>query len=617
VWYEPEKYRKEFVDFNKELAEIKGELDDNEAKITFAKFMRRNIGFATEMLTGIKLAPYQIITIKGMLDRNYSMCVWGRGVGKTFCAAVYCLLQCIFEPGSKILIAGPTFRTARFIFNHVEQICEKPEARLLMDAMGIKAKRNDEFRWSVNGGSIVAIPLSGEKIRGFRANVMVIDEFLLMSEDMIERVLLPFLVSPSDVGKRIEQRQKEDKMIKEGSMKEEDRREFSNNAKMIALSSASYKVEYLARKFDSYVEQLYDPEPSKEGVTYFISQLAWDAIPDYMMDKSVIEVAKSNEANTANFTREYGAQFIDGSDSYFNMNKMIACTVPDTQEPTLLVRGFKDRKYILAIDPNFSNSATADHFAMCVIELDEDLQGGTVVHQYAKAGKDLKDHIKYLYYILTNFNIEMICIDYAGYQFVEAANESELFRKIGFELKVFDFTAEKDGAEWEEELKKAKNGYNKTIQKIVFTQYFTTDFIRKGNEWLQGCIDYKKIWFGGSIKSHKDAFERAINANINLDLLGLIDDEGEKGNTMDDHITEQEVLLAQTKYQCASIEVKTTAKGVQSFDLPQLMKRDHTTKRMRRDSYTALMLACWAMKCYADIMRVPDEQKETFTPFFV
>ena len=57
------------------------------------------------------------------------MCVWGRGCGKTFIASVFCFLQCIFEPGTKILIAGPTFRTARFIFNNLEKIVESKGGR--------------------------------------------------------------------------------------------------------------------------------------------------------------------------------------------------------------------------------------------------------------------------------------------------------------------------------------------------------------------------------------------------------------------------------------------------------------------------------------------------------
>ena len=110
------------------------------------------------------------------------MCVFGRGCGKSFMAAVFCFLQCVFEPNTKILIAGPTFRTARFIFNNLEKIVDSKGAELLAQCFGAKAKRNDQFEWQINGGSIVAIPLNGEKIRGFRANILVLDEFLLLPE---------------------------------------------------------------------------------------------------------------------------------------------------------------------------------------------------------------------------------------------------------------------------------------------------------------------------------------------------------------------------------------------------------------------------------------------------
>jgi hypothetical protein len=618
MWYCPKKFeRTDLVNYNDELEKLKGEITEHEAKVSLARYWRQNIRECVEFLTGVRLATYQVITIKGMMNRNYAMCVWGRGVGKTFCAAVYCILQCLFEPKTKILIAGPTFRTARFIFEEIEKIVNRPDAKLLLDCFGAKLRKNDLFSWEINEGGIRAIPLNGEKIRGFRANVLVIDEFLLMSEDMVERVLLPFLVSPQDVERRIKVRAVEKERIKAGLMTEADAEVFTNDAKMIALSSASYTCEYLYRKFESYVKEIFDEEPRPEGTTFFVSNLAWDAIPPEMMDKSIIEVANSNVSNSANFKREYGAQFIDGSDSYYSMKKMQECTVPDGEYPTLLLRGEKDKKYILSIDPNFSNSPTADHFAMCVIEMDMDGTGGTVVHQYAKAGKDLKDHIKYFYYLLTNFNIEMIIIDYAGYQFIESANENELFRKAGLELKIFDFTSEKDGLEYDEELKKAKREYNKTIQKIVFTQYFTTDFIRKANEWLQGCIDYKKIWFGGVIKGNPTAHEKAVSTNLNYSLLGLSKDGESKGDTVDEFIATQEVLINQTKYECADIEVKTTAKGVQSFDLPMMHKRDKRAERRRRDSYTALMLGCWGLKCYHDITSQRDVERGTFTPFFV
>lgn len=618
MWFEPPKYIQPVKDINFDLKNLKGDLDEKQAQIALAKFLSRNIGLATNLLTGIELYPDQIITIKGLMKHNFSLCVWGRGVGKTWTAAVYCILQAILFPKTSILVAGPTFRTARFIFNHIEKICDDPEAQMLAACMGAKIRRNDEFRWNINGGEIVAIPLNGEKIRGFRADILLIDEFLLMPEDLVEKVLIPYLVVPKDQRLRKQVRDREDSLIERGLIKEEERTIFPFSKKLVALSSASYTCEYLYKKYDQYVKQIYDPKPSIHGATYFISQLAWDSVPQDRMDKSIIELAQSNESNMAVFQREYCAQFLDGSDSYFSMNKMIACTIPDGQEPTLLIKGDPRKKYVMAIDPNFSNSPTSDDFAMCVIELDDgDKTGGTIVHSYAESGKDLKDHIKYFYYLLINFNIEMILIDYAGYQFIEAANESEAFRNAKIDLKIFDFVSEKDGDELQEELKKAKRLYNKQIGRIVFNQYFTTDFIRKANEWLQGCFDYKRLWFGASIKANGPVFRAAEMANINIsniiDITTLDKDE----TPILYFIDQQEVLIKQTKYQCAAIEVKTTIRGVQSFDLPQIMKRDNSPSRMRRDSYTAAMLGAWCMKCYNDIRCVPDQSFDSFTPILI
>ena len=145
MWYCNDKYKKDLVDFNKELLKIEGTMLDKEAKISLAKFLRANLGLTTELISGIKLAPYQEVTLKGFFNRNFNMCVWGRGCSKSFIASVYIFLQCIFEPNSKILIAGPTFRTARNIFTNLEKLVNSKEAQLLQQAFGVKSKRNDLF----------------------------------------------------------------------------------------------------------------------------------------------------------------------------------------------------------------------------------------------------------------------------------------------------------------------------------------------------------------------------------------------------------------------------------------------------------------------------------------
>ena len=514
-------------------------------------------------------------------------------------------IQCIFEPNTKILIAGPTFRTARFIFQNLEKIVESKGAELLAQAFGAKSKRNDQFEWRINGGSITAIPLSGEKIRGFRANILVLDEYLLLPEETIKTVLMPFLVAPQDMAERIRVREIEDSLIKSGKMEEKDRMVFENKSKMIALSSASYSFENLYKTYKEWMGNIYSDDILDSK--YFISQLGYEALPAEMVDKTIIEEAQGGGQSHSSFLREYCAQFTDGSDSYFSAKKMHECTIPDGQEPTTLVKGGKGKKYVIGIDPSFSNSPSSDYFAIALLEVDEERREGTLVHNYAVAGGDLKDHINYFYYILTNFDVDMICIDNAGYQFLDSCNESENFINGGVNLKFLDFDSVKEGIEYGKEIRRLKTSYNKSDFKICFKQNFTSDFIRKANEHLQACIDHKHIWFASRTTANGSAFDKQNSSLINLKFTG--------SETVSDLIETQDALVYQTKKQCALIEVKSTAKGTQTFDLPQHLKRSTSANRARKDNYTTLMLANWGLKCYSEMHNMKEDQTNfTFLP---
>ena len=74
-------------------------------------------------------------------------------------------------------------------------------------------------------------------------------------------------------------------------------------------------------------------------------------------------------------------------------------------------------------------------------------------------------------------------------------------------------------------------------------------------------------------------------------------------------------MIHQTKKQCALVEVKTTARGTQTFDLPHHLKRSTAASRARKDNYTTLMLANWALKSYYDMMEINlEDQDSTFVP---
>ena len=605
MWYCPDKYKVDLPDANQEILSMEGLLNDRDAKISLAKFLRSNLGFTTELVSGIKLAPYQEITLKAMMNRNFSMCVWGRGCGKTFIASVFCFLQCIFNPGTKILVAGPTFRTARFIFNNLEKLVDSKGADLLAQCFGAKVKRNDQYEWQINGGSITAIPLNGEKIRGFRANILVLDEFLLLPEDIIKTVLMPFLVAPQNMKERIEIREMEDKLIEAGHMTEEDRMVFENDSKMIALSSASYTFENLFRTYKDWIENIEGNEPTESK--YFISQLSFEALPEHMIDKTIIEEAQEGGQSHSSFQREYCAQFSDGSDSYFSAKKMHLCTVKDGDEPSTLIRGEKGKKYILGIDPSFSNSPTSDFFAMSVLEIEPENRMTTLVHSYAVAGGDLKDHIKYMEYLTDSFDLEMIMIDNAGFQFIDSCNESEAFKEK--QLSFIDFNSDTDGNDYHQMLRKAKSQYNKKSGHICVKQVFTSNWIRNANEHLQACIDHKRLWFASRTTANEKAFNKQSGYRINLGLA--------QSDTVLDLIETQDSLIYSTKKQCALVEVKTSPRGTQSFDLPQHLKRSTSENRARKDNYTTLLLSNWMAKCYFDMIGVKETKTETFSPFMM
>jgi hypothetical protein len=210
---------------------------------------------------------------------------------------------------------------------------ESEGAELLAQAFGAKIKRNDQYEWKINGGTITAIPLNGEKIRGFRANVLVLDEYMLIPEDIINNVLMPFLVAPQDIKERLQIREAEDKLIKDGDMQEEDRMKFENTSKMIALSSASYTFENLYKTYREWSEKI-NSKDDVANAKYFISQMGYEALPTEMIDPVIIEEAQSGGQSHSSFLREYCAQFTDGSDSYFSARKMHECTIPDGEEPT-------------------------------------------------------------------------------------------------------------------------------------------------------------------------------------------------------------------------------------------------------------------------------------------
>lgn len=597
---------------------LKGTLQEKEARISLVDFLRYNLGFTVELMFGIKIFPYQEIILKNWFEANFCMNVWSRGGSKSFLAAIFVLLYPVFYPGTRVVLASNVFRSSRRILETAEKLLNARGADLIKQCYPRDIKRATDL-WSLDcgdGGFIRALPLN-ERIRGERADVLIIDEFLLVPEATYSNILLPFLNARNDIQEQLKIQEEEKRLIDLGYMTTDQQTILESNKKVIALTSASYDFEYCYEVYKDWISKATGQSDAKDS-KYFVSRLSYMALPLELLEEKVVDEAKSGGENSPYFRREYMAIFHKGSDGFFSMKHMSECTVPDGETPCVQAFGNKDDEYILSIDPSFSSGKNSDYFAMAVFLVDKVGKKITLVNSYAIPGGQLKDHVAYLYHIVTNFNIVLIAGDFLGgvegnFNFIEAANQSELFRSNGLNLKSFEGELHHDGEEYVEAMKVMRKTYNRTAQAICFRQKYTPQWIKRSNEYMQYQIQAKKIWFASRIVPNEDEFDRLKNKKL---LIKVYDDQG-KELTMADYLDEQDNLIQQTKNQIALIEPKVSAQGNLSFDLPASIKAIKGEKRARRDSYTVTLMACWAAKIYFDYLDENIGKQTAFRPFFL
>jgi hypothetical protein len=609
--------RKSQLISNEELAKIPGYIEEREAKLLFYQFLRNNTTFATDLITGVKLFPFQHMAIKGMLESDYFLGVWSRGMSKSYTTGIYAVLDAILNQGVETGILSRSFRQSKMIFKKIEDIAAKPEAYLLKQCITKISKSNDEWVMEIGKSRIRALPLGdGEKLRGFRFHRIIIDEFLLMPERIYNEVIIPFLSVVQNPTQREELYNLETQLINKGEMTEEDRYIWPNN-KLIALSSASFKFEYLYKLYEQYENLISNPK-NKEKTKRCIMQFSYDCAPVQLYDQNLINQAKSTMSESQ-FLREFGAQFSDDSSGYFKISKMALCTVPDGELPAVEVVGNPEDEYILAVDPSWSETESSDDFAIQVLKIDKEKQINTLIHSYALSGSSLKDHIKYFLYLLQNFNIIAICMDYnGGVQFMNSCNESELFKdaKINLKSMVTEFERPE---EYAQNLYSAKTEYNRSDYKYVFLRKPTSGWIRLANEMLQANFDHRRTYFARAIDDNFRSQTKKRIGITDLKFSNALDTEkeNEEAKMIDfvEHLTDM-ILL--TKTECALIQITTSAQGMQNFDLPANLKRKSGPDKPRKDSYSALVLGNWLCKIYFDMNNTQvEDMTETFEPMFI
>lgn len=143
----------------------------------------------------ISLHVFQMILIY-MMDKNaFFMFIASRGLGKSFIIAIYCCVRAILYPHSKIIVsAGSKSQAKLLISQKIEKELIGMSPNLRKEIKDIKCNGNEAKVIFKNGSTIEAV-VSGDNSRGYRANVLIIDEFRLVDKDVVDRILRPFIGS--------------------------------------------------------------------------------------------------------------------------------------------------------------------------------------------------------------------------------------------------------------------------------------------------------------------------------------------------------------------------------------------------------------------------------------
>ncbi|HFI0463179.1 TPA: terminase family protein [Streptococcus suis] len=278
---------------------IKSIFEEREENLmTWCWYWRMNMHKFVEDYLQIKLHFFQKLLIFYMSRNPYFMFIASRGLGKSWLTAVYIVSMCILYPGTNVLIASGVKNQARLVISEKIVALMNRSYPLRLEIEDIKTGVNNAEVKFKNGSKIVPIT-SSDNSRGYRANVVVLDEFRLIDYSIIDKVIKPMKGVP---------RQPEFKNKYPNKYKDY----FEPNYE-IYLSSAWFKTHWSFNLFEDYLKKMLEGRPT------FVCALPYQVSLTHglLLQSEVDEIVSSDMFNQFMFQMEYEAMFAGGDGNGF------------------------------------------------------------------------------------------------------------------------------------------------------------------------------------------------------------------------------------------------------------------------------------------------------------
>jgi len=278
------------------------------AKKWIAYYRANPARFAKDYLH-LELYLFQKILITMMFASDIMVFIGSRGLGKTFLSAVFCVIRAILWPGSKIVIASGQRSQATQVLEKIvrDLIPRSPELAAEIDEKKSSLKGYD-MQIVFKNTSYIKIVTASDSARGNRADVLILDEFRMINQDVVNTVLRKFLTSH--------------RMPAYSKLTKAERKKAYRKEKKLTmyLSSAYWSESWSYQKCEDTFEFMLD-DRMNQFVCGFPYQLP---VMEGMLDPTDIENEMlESDFSEVKFSMEYCALFYGaGDDSFFNYDSV-------------------------------------------------------------------------------------------------------------------------------------------------------------------------------------------------------------------------------------------------------------------------------------------------------
>ncbi len=534
-----------------------------------------------------KLASFQAAILDMLWNTSFPLLLGSRGMGKSFMLAIYALLKAVLSQnsalGEKIIIIGSAFRQSKLVFDEIVKWIKRSPLIWQCLKKGDIRYGVDECKITIGNSTIQALPLgTGEKIRGYRATIVIADEYAQIPEDIFDTVVRGFAAVSQDPIRRMEEIRRLNKLLKQGIINEYELEMMGKKNQIIISSTANYQFNHLYKTYQQYKNLIQHKIISKnarehtqilgdhvqEGAidyrNFSVCEIPVNELPEGFMDETQLSQARLTMSDDK-YRMEFMCEFISDTKGFFRRSIIETCTPPlysynQDGEKTLNPNCFSvelkasDKAvYVMGIDP----ARSRDNFAISIVKIQKNKQ--KLVYMLTFNKKSFISIAPTVRELVNRFNIVAIGIDKGGggQTLADILASADLVKDD--KDRIFD---------------KNDDQYEKLRGRhIIELINYQGEWLRNANYDLQGDFDHKRFLFPYVTNEEQYMDEDHAYEGSKIDEVGKVWQE-----------------IQDAKEEISAIVMTITGKSeIPHFDLPNAGENPSDTRR--KDRYSAVLIA--------------------------